>query len=131
MCSTVQERISTCGRNAIVKIGERTNIRPQKSCLLADDCMMLNMYGHDVKRKKYGCFDSSRTSVMPDLIQNIRKPAVVSTQNPRIPTKLGLTVPSNRLLKNSRSSNMNSINQLTTTVRLLCGILLSHAFPES
>ena len=30
MCSTVQERISTCGRNAIVKIGERTNIRPQK-----------------------------------------------------------------------------------------------------
>ena len=31
MCSTVQERITTCGLNAIVKIGERTNIRPQKS----------------------------------------------------------------------------------------------------
>ena len=30
MCSTVQERITTCGRNAIVKLGERTNIRPQK-----------------------------------------------------------------------------------------------------
>ena len=30
MCSTVQEQITTCGRNAIVKIGERTNIRPQK-----------------------------------------------------------------------------------------------------
>ena len=33
MCSTVQERISTCGRNAIVKIGERTNIRPQKAII--------------------------------------------------------------------------------------------------
>ena len=31
MCSTVQEQITTCGQNAIVKIGERTNIRPQKS----------------------------------------------------------------------------------------------------
>ena len=30
MCSTVQEQITTCGQNAIVKIGERTNIRPQK-----------------------------------------------------------------------------------------------------
>ena len=30
MCSTVQEQIPTCGQNAIVKIGERTNIRPQK-----------------------------------------------------------------------------------------------------
>ena len=30
MCSTVQEQIATCGQNAIVKIGERTNIRPQK-----------------------------------------------------------------------------------------------------
>ena len=29
MCSTVQEQITTCGQNAIVKIGERTNIRPQ------------------------------------------------------------------------------------------------------
>ena len=25
MCSTVQEQITTCGQNAIVKIGERTN----------------------------------------------------------------------------------------------------------
>ena len=32
MCSTVQEQITTCGQNAIVKIGERTNIRPQKTC---------------------------------------------------------------------------------------------------
>ena len=32
MCSTVQEQITTCGQNAIVKIGERTNIRPQKGC---------------------------------------------------------------------------------------------------
>ena len=31
MCSTVQEQITTCGQNAIVKIGERTNIRPQKA----------------------------------------------------------------------------------------------------
>ena len=31
MCSTVQEQITTCGQNAIVKIGERTNIRPQKT----------------------------------------------------------------------------------------------------
>ena len=31
MCSTVQEQITTCGQNTIVKIGERTNIRPQKS----------------------------------------------------------------------------------------------------
>ena len=30
MCSTVQEQITTCGQNAIVKIGERTNIHPQK-----------------------------------------------------------------------------------------------------
>ena len=30
MCSTVQEQITTCGQNAIVNIGERTNIRPQK-----------------------------------------------------------------------------------------------------
>ena len=30
MCSTVQEQITTCGQNAIVKIGERTNIRPQQ-----------------------------------------------------------------------------------------------------
>ena len=30
MCSTVQEQITTCGQNAIVKSGERTNIRPQK-----------------------------------------------------------------------------------------------------
>ena len=30
MCSTVQEQITTCSQNAIVKIGERTNIRPQK-----------------------------------------------------------------------------------------------------
>ena len=30
MCSTVQEQITTCGQNAIVEIGERTNIRPQK-----------------------------------------------------------------------------------------------------
>ena len=30
MCSTVQEQITTCGQNAIVKIGERTNIRPQR-----------------------------------------------------------------------------------------------------
>ena len=30
MCSTVQEQITTCGQNSIVKIGERTNIRPQK-----------------------------------------------------------------------------------------------------
>ena len=30
MRSTVQEQITTCGQNAIVKIGERTNIRPQK-----------------------------------------------------------------------------------------------------
>ena len=30
MCSTVQEQITTCGQNAIVKIGEQTNIRPQK-----------------------------------------------------------------------------------------------------
>ena len=30
MCSTVQEQITMCGQNAIVKIGERTNIRPQK-----------------------------------------------------------------------------------------------------
>ena len=30
MCSTVQEQITACGQNAIVKIGERTNIRPQK-----------------------------------------------------------------------------------------------------
>ena len=34
MCSTVQEQITTCGQNAIVKIGERTNIRPQKHNLL-------------------------------------------------------------------------------------------------
>ena len=34
MCSTVQEQITTCGQNAIVKIGERTNIRPQKKVLL-------------------------------------------------------------------------------------------------
>ena len=33
MCSTVQEQITTCGQNAIVKIGERTNIRPQKNDL--------------------------------------------------------------------------------------------------
>ena len=33
MCSTVQEQITTCGQNAIVKIGERTNIRPQKGKL--------------------------------------------------------------------------------------------------
>ena len=33
MCSTVQEQITTCGQNAIVKIGERTNIRPQKRSL--------------------------------------------------------------------------------------------------
>ena len=31
MCSTVQEQITTCGQNAFVKIGERTNIRPQKN----------------------------------------------------------------------------------------------------
>ena len=36
MCSTVQEQISTCGQNAIVKIGERTNIRPQKQCYNVD-----------------------------------------------------------------------------------------------
>ena len=30
MCSTVQEQITTRGQNAFVKIGERTNIRPQK-----------------------------------------------------------------------------------------------------
>ena len=30
MCSTVQTQITTCGQNAIVKIGERTNIRPQQ-----------------------------------------------------------------------------------------------------
>ena len=34
MCSTVQEQITTCGQNAIVKIGERANIRPQKAWLL-------------------------------------------------------------------------------------------------
>ena len=33
MCSTVQEQITTCGQNAIVKIGERTNIRPQKTIM--------------------------------------------------------------------------------------------------
>ena len=33
MCSTVQEQITTCGQNAIVKIGERTNIRPQQDML--------------------------------------------------------------------------------------------------
>ena len=35
MCSTVQEQITTCGQNAIVKIGERTNIRPQKDMALS------------------------------------------------------------------------------------------------
>ena len=29
----MQEQITTCGQNAIVKIGERTNIRPQKQFL--------------------------------------------------------------------------------------------------
>ena len=33
MCSTVQEQITTCGQNAFVKIGERTNIRPQKAII--------------------------------------------------------------------------------------------------
>ena len=37
MCSTVQEQITTCGQNAIVKIGERTNIRPQKHAICLKD----------------------------------------------------------------------------------------------
>ena len=51
MCSTVQERISTCGRNAIVKIGERTNIRPQKPglypvlCVCVCVCVCLCWWG--------------------------------------------------------------------------------------
>ena len=43
MCSTVQEQITTCGQNAIVKIGERTNIRPQKSTILKFN--ILKVYG--------------------------------------------------------------------------------------
>ena len=31
MCSTVQEGITTCGRNAIVKIGERITSVPKKA----------------------------------------------------------------------------------------------------
>ena len=44
MCSTVQEQITTCGQNAIVKIGERTNIRPQK--LPVNKSYSLCWYGH-------------------------------------------------------------------------------------
>ena len=47
MCSTVQEQITTCGQNAIVKIGERTNIRPQKSiCRL--NLSELIVFGYDL-----------------------------------------------------------------------------------
>ena len=44
MCSTVQEQITTCGQNAIVKIGERTNIRPQK--VMYSACLSLKEKYH-------------------------------------------------------------------------------------
>ena len=46
MCSTVQEQITTCGQNAIVNIGERTNIRPQKG-VLAVARHLIKLWGID------------------------------------------------------------------------------------
>ena len=61
MCSTVQEQITTCGQNAIVKIGERINIRPQKAHVI----LVINTYAHRSSLKTYSdiysmvCFGSS------------------------------------------------------------------------
>ena len=44
MCSTVQEQITTCGQNAIVKIGERTNIRPQKADLAVMESLTIKLF---------------------------------------------------------------------------------------
>ena len=57
MCSTVQEQITTCGQNAIVKIGERTNIRPQKSKYVGKINAFVNRFSAstapDFKQKQY------------------------------------------------------------------------------
>ena len=50
MCSTVQEQITTCGQNAIVKIGERTNIRPQKPTRVPCPCIIVLSIVQDRER---------------------------------------------------------------------------------
>ena len=57
MCSTVQEQITTCGQNAIVKIGERTNIRPQKLEKVPCEACIPPAYSHTPRPKKLDVLD--------------------------------------------------------------------------